>query len=213
MGGAKTQGGWFRLWLLLAALMVRPVAAQGGGGGWEAVRRTALARVQREYPGVKLEQVLAFYRQHAPDLLREWERYCRDFPDTPEVFLRQLLTEYLEIESLREENPVEYERMLRVQRLESRIREVGRDLQRLAVELEGQSSLTRPQQFLQFNRRKVELQTLLQESFQETQQHQQLELNRLEVEMQQLKSRLQERAANRETILRERFRVVSGLAW
>lgn len=207
------RSGQILLWLLLSAVILRPVAAQSGGGGWEEVRRAALARVQREFPGVKLEHVLSFYRKHAPDMLREWERYCRDFPETPEVFLRQLLTDYLEIESLREDNPVEYERMLRVQRLESRIREVGRDLQRLAVELEGQSSVSRPQQFLDFNRRKQELQKLLQESFQETQQHQQLELNRLEVEMQQLKSRLQERVANRETILRERFRVLSGLEW
>lgn len=204
------------LFLLMSPFMRLSAVAQGEAKvvpSWEDVRRTAFARIHQEFSRVKLEKVIAFYRKYAPDLLLEWERYCRDFPQTPEVFLRQLVVDYLEIESLREESPVEYERMLRVQRMESRIRGVGRELQRLAVELGGQTSLSRPQQFLEFNRKKGELQKLLQESFQETQQHQQLELNRLEVEMQQLQSRLQERAANQETILRERFRVLSGLEW
>jgi len=196
--------------LLMACSLLR---AQPAVESVEALQRAAWQQISLKYPEVAIEEIQQFYLEYAPDLLKEWNRFCLDRPSEAILFLQRMLDKYLAIERLKEINPQEYQRQLELQKLESRIRILAREVQVVAEKFEGKKATEEPGLYWELGLRKQELRRLLDQSFEESQQHQQIEINRLEAEMKMLKQRFQERSANREMILQERFRVLTGLDW
>lgn len=195
------------------ALACMQLLAQPEIESTEALQQDAWQQIRVKYPDIAPEAVQQFYLEYAPDLLKEWDRFCLDRPGEAIVFLQRMIDKYLSIERIKDVNPQEYERLLSVQKLESRIRVLSREVQVLAGKFEGKKATEEPGLYWELQLRKQELRQLLDESFEESQQYQQIEINRLETEMKMLKQRFQERSANREMILLERFRVLTGLDW
>jgi uncharacterized small protein (DUF1192 family) len=176
-----------------------------------ALQQEAWQQIIQKYPEITPEAVQQFYLEYAPDLLKEWDRFCLEHPTEALQFLQRMIDKYLSIERVKEVNPQEYQRLLKVQKMESRIRILSREIQLLADKFAGKEATEEPELYWELQLRKQELRKLLEQSFEESQQHQQIEINRLETEMKMLKQRFQERSANRAMILLERFRVLTGL--
>ncbi len=205
-----------RCYIHLLALMLLPCTllwAQPELESVEALQRDAWQQITAKYPEITANAVQEFYLEYAPDLLKEWDRFCLERPNEAGLFLQRMIEKFLAIQRVKDVNPQEYQRLLTVQKLESKIRIISKEIQNLAVQLEGKKATEEPKLYWEMQQQKQHLQRLLNESFEESQQHQQIEINRLEAEMKMLKQRFQERSANREMILQERFRVLTGLGW
>ena len=176
-----------------------------------ALQRDAWQQITAKYPEIAANAVQEFYLEYAPDLLKEWDRFCLDRPNEAVLFLQRMIDKFLAIQRVKDVNPQEYQRLLAMQKLESQIRISSKDVQNLAEQLEGKKATEEPKLYWELQQQKQELMRLLKESFEESQQHQQIEIRRLEAEMTMLKQRFQERSANQEMILQERFRVLTGM--
>ncbi len=187
------------------------VSAAAAEKAVQLVRRDAFAAVREKYPQINPDDVVAFHRQYAPDLLAEWERRCREEATSAKAYFLLLADNFAAIDILRKDDPDEYDRQIRQQLTESQVRSLSRQIQALAAE-EGEGA-GNPHQLLTRQRLKLELKHLLEKSFDEAQQRQLIEINRLEAEMRNLRRLADERAANRRLILGQRFYILTGDMW
>lgn len=161
-------------------------------------------------PGIRAADVKAFYQEYAPELLKEWARNCRELPSQAANFLQQLVDGYQDLQRLKTESPSVYQWQLRRLSNEIKLRQLGNEIKQINAALLGKTATEEPALVLEVHQKKQEMKKLLELTFEESQQHQQIEINRLEAEMKMLKRLLDERNANREHILQERFRTLSG---
>lgn len=177
----------------------------------QLVRQDAYAAVREKYPRINPDDVVAFHRQYAPDLLAEWERRCREESTGAKAYFLLLADNFAAIDVLKTDDPDEYDRQVRQQQTESRVRGLSRQIQALAGD--GGEGPGNPHRLLTRQRLKLELKHLLEQSFDEAQQRQLIEINRLEAEMRNLRRLADERAANRRLILGQRFYILTGDMW
>lgn len=176
----------------------------------QMTRQEAWEEAKKKYPHTKPEDIEEFHRQYAPDLILEWEKRCRERPTEAKKYFLLLADNFVAIDSVKDDDPEEYQRLLRQQLTESRLRELSRQIQLLAEPEVGETSPHRP---LLRQNLMLELKQLLEQSFDEAQQRQLIEINRLEAEMRNLRRLADERAANRRLILGQRFYLLTGEVW
>lgn len=194
-----------------AASAAPAVSAAAAEKAVQLVRQDAYAAVREKYPQINPDDVVAFHRQHAPDLLAEWDRRCRDESTGAKAYFLLLADNFAAIDVLRKDDPDEYERQVKQQATESQVRGLSRQIQALARE--GGVGVGAPHRLLTKQRLQLELKHLLEQSFDEAQQRQLIEINRLETEMRNLRRLADERAANRRLILGQRFYILTGDMW
>jgi hypothetical protein len=168
---------------------------------------------QQQNPGLSMQDIKAFYQEHAPDLLKEFADNVRQLPDQAAGFLQQLVNGYRDLQKIRKENPTLYQWQLRRLGEEVKIRRTAREIKQLEEFLHDKSAANESARVLELHQKKQELKKLLEEAFLASQQHQQIEINRLEAEMNMLKQLLEERNASRELILQEQYRKLTNSEW
>lgn len=164
-------------------------------------------------PGVSSIAVKEFYQKNAPDLLKELSFFLREDSSQARVFLQQLVTGYLELQKILVENPVLYQWQLRRLGEEVKIRRLSAEIKLLDGYMQDKSAPEKTAKLLELHQKKQELKKLLEEAFNNFQQHQQIEINRLEAEMQILKQLLEERSVSKDMILEEQYRKLTGTSW
>ena len=169
----------------------------------EAVEKAKKATAA--FAAVDAERMVAFYAVNAPDLLAEWQKRCVASPEKGLEYTNMLLKNFLEIDKFREANPEEYERLVKQQRTESQIRTISLEIQELAKRDDAKERL---------NELKLKLKQLMEDAFDEAQRRQLLEINRLENEVRNLRNLAEQRAANKQKILQQRFMLMTdGQEW
>ena len=178
----------------------------------QRVRQRVFQHLKARFPDLQVRAMLSFYREYGPDLFTEMQRKCACEPGEAEEYIRTLAEHFLEVDRVRKENPKEYERLLELEKLEFRARRLGRRIQALTAA--GTTALERNAGgMLALARARRELAELLASCFDSEQENQQIEVNRLEAEVRELRRLLEERAANREIILEQRYFQLTGEEW
>jgi hypothetical protein len=179
----------------------------------QLVREDGLESLRQQRPELDIAQLLAFYADYAPDLLAEWERRCAQHPSSADAYLSLLAEHYASVVKSKDEDPEEYERLLWQQRLESDVRQLSRRIQDLSRPDADDSLADTAARQLSLQGEKLRLRQLMEESFDRAQQRQLVEINRLENDVRDLRRLLSERAANRQLILEQRFKILTGEDW
>ena len=166
-----------------------------------------LKQLKAEYSALDSEKMLAFYGSNAPDLLVEWQKRCAASTEKGTEYAKLLIKNFLDIEKFRENSPEEYERLVRQQKTESLIRTTSLEIQNVAKQ-------DNPNDRERLNELKLTLRKLMEDAFDEAQRRQLLEINRLENEVRNLRNLAEQRAANKQSILQQRFKLLTdGQEW
>ena len=171
----------------------------------QTTQQSVLNAVLEQNPGIDGNELLDFCNEFTPDLLDEWKRLCAEQPEKAQNFLELLTKRFLKALSLREKDTSEYERFVKQLKTETQIRSLSRKIQLLVIEDESTQDERR--------QLKVQLAALMEKAFDDAQLQQQIEINRLENEVKNLRSLAEERAANKQFILRQRFLLLTGEEW
>lgn len=175
------------------------------------IRKRTMEEAVRKNPQLKPQEMMSFFEAHAPDLLDEWKRRCHFQPEDAQAYMDLLVNHFMNINKLRLTQPEEYKRLVQQQKTESRIREISRKIQMLVPKIAEDNNNDQLKNELQSS--KLELKTLMEKVFDETQTRQLVEINRLENELRGLKELAAERAANKQLILKQRFQILTGELW
>ncbi len=170
---------------------------------------TLEAAFKRVRPGSEPQAIIGFFKTNAPDLLDEIQAKRKDFPDAMDIFIAQLADRFAEIDAYRGEDQATYDRLVRQERQQCQVRKLAREIQRLGKPVEDKDADAQRQQDLA--KAKTELKVVLETVFDESQQQQLIELNRLESEVRDLRRLANDRAANKDFILKQRFEALTGL--
>ena len=166
-----------------------------------------LMQARKDNAGLDAEAMILFYAKNSPDLLSEWESRCMVSPEKGTDYLKLLIKNFRDIDKFRESNPEEYGRLVRLMQNESLIRTTSLEIQNLA-KLDTQESKEKLQEL------KLKLRKLMEDAFDEAQRRQILEINRLENEVRNLRNLAEQRAANKNSILQQRFILLTnGQEW
>ncbi len=171
----------------------------------QTTQQSVLNAVLEQNPGIDGDELLDFCNEFTPDLLDEWKRLCSEQPEKAQNYLELLTKRFLKALSLREKDTSEYERFVKQLKNETQILTLSRRIQLLDIEDENTQD--------ERKQLKVQLSTLMEKAFDEAQLQQQIEINRLENEVRNLRSLAEERAANKQFILRQRFLLLTGEEW
>ena len=177
----------------------------------QRTRQRIFQRLKVRFPDLQMRAMLDFYRENGPDLFAEIQHQCAHAPAEAEDYVRTLAEHFMELERVRRDNPEEYKRLLALEKLEYRARILGRQIQRLSADKDKSGGKVGT--LLPLARARRELAELLTKCFETEQQNQQIEVNRLEAEVRELRRFLEERAANKEIILQQRFFQLAGEEW
>ena len=170
-----------------------------------ATQQAILKEVVEQNQGMNGDELLAFCNEACPDLLDEWKRLCQEQPDKAKNYLELLAKRYLKAITLRNRDTSEYDRYVIQLKNETQIRTLSRRIQLLEIDDEN----TQEERKLLKN----QLAALMEKAFDDAQIQQQIEINRLENEVRSLRSLAEERAANKQFILRQRFLLLTGEEW
>ncbi|MBR4222314.1 MAG: hypothetical protein IKR81_14225 [Victivallales bacterium] len=170
-----------------------------------AVQQSILKEVVEQNQGLDGNELLAFCNDACPDLLDEWKRLCQEQPDKAKTYLELLTKRYLKAIALRNRDTAEYDRYVKQLKNETQIRTLSRRIQLL--EIDDDNTQDERKQL------KLQLAALMEKAFDDAQLQQQIEINRLENEVRNLRSLAEERAANKQFILRQRFLLLTGEEW
>ena len=189
-------------------------AAQTHGNTAE-IRATSAAedllirKLTESFPDLSLEEMMAFCKRSNPEALEEYREVHRENPAAAEALLRQLAGRYGELQEVRAKRPEEYERLVKIDRMESRSRRLARRIRTLAKAV-AEDDANRVVLEPDLDRAREELKNLLQRVFTSIQQNQLIEINRLEAELRELRRLVEEREANNQLILQRRFSQLTG---
>jgi hypothetical protein len=154
--------------------------------------------------------MLGYYRENAPDLLEEIEKRRKAYPEAMDTYLGQLADHFQEVDKLRGEDNAMYDRMVRQERQQCQVRKLSRDIQKLSKPGKNETKEAAEQRLALLKESRLQLRKLLEQAFDETQQQQLIQINRLESEVRDLRRLATERSKNRNYILQERFRTLTG---
>ncbi len=172
-------------------------------------RQEAFRRIEESHPGLKVDELWDFHKQHVPDRIQEFERACKTSGGRAQAILVRMADRYLELQEFRAHSPDEYKRLVELEELESRGRELGRRVATLARSVRGPDDVG----YKSLQETRQELRTVLEACFERSQQNHLIELNRLEAEVRDLRALLQQRQGARELILQQRFLDLTGVPW
>ena len=170
-----------------------------------AVQQTILKEVVEQNQGIDGNELLAFCNDACPDLLDEWKRLCQEQPDKAKNYLELLAKRYIKATTLRNRDTAEHDRYIKQLKNETQIRTLSRRIQLLEIDDENTQE--------ERKQLKSQLATLMEKAFDDAQLQQQIEINRLENEVRNLRNLAEERAANKQFILRQRFLLLTGEEW
>lgn len=192
-------------WLAWAIVLMAAVAF----GDYEELQET----VKRVRPNVDVEAMMAYYRTNAPDLLEEIEKRRVAYPEAMDAYLGQLADHFQEIDKLRGEDNVMYERKVKEERQQCQVRRLSKTVQQLSKTPAEEGADAKAEREKQLKAVRLQLRKLLEAAFDEAQQQQLIQINRLESEVRDLRRVATERSKNRGYILQERFRTLTGEEW
>ena len=192
-------------WLAWAIVLMAAVAF----GDYEELQET----VKRIRPNVDAEAMMAYYRTNAADLLEEIEKRRAAYPEAMDAYLGQLADHFQEIDKLRGEDNVMYERKVKEERQQCQVRRLSRTVQQLSKAPAEEGADAKAEREKQLKAARLQLRKLLEAAFDEAQQQQLIQINRLESEVRDLRRVATERSKNRGYILQERFRTLTGEEW
>ena len=192
-------------WLVGVVVLMAAVAF----GDYEELQET----VKRVRPNVDAEAMMAYYRTNAPDLLEEIEKRRAAYPEAMDAYLGQLADHFQEIDKLRGEDNVMYERKVKEERQQCQVRRLSKTVQQLAKAPAEEGADAKAEREKQLKAARLQLRKLLEAAFDEAQQQQLIQINRLESEVRDLRRVATERSKNRGYILQERFRTLTGEEW
>ena len=179
-----------------------------------AVAQEELAEsLKRVRPNVEADAMLQYYRANAPDLLEEIEKRRKAYPEAMDAYLGQLADHFQEVDKLRGEDNAMYDRMVRQEKQQCEVRKLSRDIQQLAKAPKKEPKNVEEQRLAQLKEARAQLRKLLEQAFDEAQQQQLIQINKLESEVRDLRRLATERSKNRQYILQERFRTLTGEEW
>ncbi len=160
-----------------------------------------------EFAALDSKRMIEFYNSNAPDLIVEWQKRCTLSAEKGTEYTRLMIKNFLDIDKFRENNPEEYERLVKQQQNESLIRTTSLEIQILAKKNDDNDRE-------RLNELKLKLKKLMEDAFDEAQRRQILEINRLENEVRNLRNLAEQRAANKQSILQQRFILLTdGQEW
>ncbi len=156
--------------------------------------------------------MIEFFQEVAPDRLVELDKACAKSLREAEQCARNLAETFKAYQQVRKENPEEYRRLVEIEKLESEVRRLGAKVRELVEALKGGGGRgeVRTDTILALRAAKQELVAALEKGFVVSQQNQLIELNRLEAEVRELRQLLAGRGEQREAILAQRFRELTG---
>lgn len=214
------RGGWLGLALLPALITLgglraqTPSTASAEAEGHGAVPPATLSQIREllapSYPTLDVSAMLDYYSRTSPDIHTEIRSHVEGREEDAGAYLSRLADHYQRLDRIRQRNPTEFERLMNLDLLESRARMLGRLILQLNGALTDGSADDATATRAAMNRAKDELRGVLERAFDGTQQNQRIELNRLEAELRTMRRLLDERAAKRDLIIRQRFIELCG---
>ncbi len=199
-------------WALLTLCLLLPARAEETDEETRRAvqnRQEAFRQIEESHPGLKVSELWDFHKRHAPDRILDFERACKASGGKAQAILVRMADRYLELEELRGHSPDEYQRLVELEKLESRARDLGRRVAALARSVRNPDDVG----YKSLQETRQELRTVLEACFERSQQNHLIELNRLEAEVRDLRALLQQRQGARELILQQRFLDISGTPW
>ncbi|NLF19568.1 MAG: hypothetical protein GX595_20250 [Lentisphaerae bacterium] len=200
------------LLVLSCSLSAAPAAAPSAA---DAAASPALAGAVRDlltasHPSLDVGAMLDYYSRTSPDIHAEIRTHIQGRAEDAAAYLGRLADHYQRLDRIRERNPDEFERLLNLDLLESRARMLGRLVLQSQAALNDGTADDAAAVRAAMTRAKEELRGVLERAFDNTQQNQRIELNRLEAELRTMRRLLDERAAKRDLIIRQRFIELCG---
>ncbi len=162
------------------------------------------------YPDLDAGALLDYYSRTSPDIHAEIRSRIESRAEDTAAYLSRLADHFQRLERVRQRSPTEFERLQNLDLLESRARMLGRLILQSNAALTDGSAEDASAVRASMNRAKEELRSVLERAFDGTQQNQRIELNRLEAELRTMRRLLDERAAKRDLIIRQRFIELCG---
>ena len=195
------------MWRMMVILAVAAACLATAG---EAELLETLKHVR---PNVEAEAMLGYYRENAPDLLEEIEKRRKAYPEAMNAYLGQLADHFQEVDKLRGEDNAAYDRMVKKEKQQCQVRRLSREIQQLAKPAKNEAKDAADQRLALLKESRLQLRKLLEQAFDEAQQQQLIQINKLESEVRDLRRLVTERSKNRQYILQERFRTLTGEDW
>ena len=169
--------------------------------------------VKRVRPNVDADAMLKYYQTNAPDLLDEIEKRRKAYPDAMDNYTGQLADHFQEIDKLRGEDNALYERKVSEERQQCQVRNLSREIQKLAKPVNDETDVAKDERLARLKAARLRLRKVLETAFDEAQKQQLSRINDLESEVRDLRRLAAERSANRDYILHQRFRTLTGEDW
>ena len=159
--------------------------------------------LRKEFPELDSGACVRFYLAHGWMSLSELDPLLKDAPQKARQTARDLARNFLHIEQVRETNPDEHARLVRIERLKNDSRILARQItQDGAAPLPpAERKAAKPQ----LERLQKQLVELLASIFAAKSQNQLIEINRLEAELNEMKRLLKQREASRGLIIRDSY--------
>ena len=166
----------------------------------DTARERTLKEVARQFPGIKVDEMLDFYEQNAPDTLNEWRVRCIYTPNTAQAYLNALAKRYSTIEDMRKKAPDFYLYNVEQLRMEMEIRKLSYAIKTMRQNKEDPN---------QIQELKAKLETVLKNSFDKSQEMEEKKLKNMEAQLNELKSQIHKRAANRDLIIQQKLKLLT----
>ena len=166
----------------------------------DATRERTLKEMTRQFPAINVDDMLDFYEQNAPDTLNEWRIRCIYTPNSAQDYLNSLAKRYSVIEDMHKKEPDFYQYNIEQLRMEMDIRKLSYAIKTL------QQQKGNGEQILEL---KAKLEKLLKDSFDKAQEMEEKKMRKMEAQLNDFKAQIQKRAANRDIILQQKFKLLT----
>ena len=166
----------------------------------DATRERTLKEISRLFPDIKIDDMLEFYEQNAPDTLNEWRIRCIYTPNTAQDYLNSLAKRYSIIEDMRKKAPDFYQYNVEQLRMEMEIRKLSYAIRTLQQ---------RKDDINQIQELKTKLEIVLKISFDKSQEMEEKKMRKMEAQLNELKSQIQKRAANKDLIIQQKLKLLT----
>ena len=137
-----------------------------------------LKYIRNTFPKLNPETMVKFYQQYNPDVLREFKEKCDNDPEAAQKHLRRMARHFLKISRLQKNRPEEHTRLLEIERMDSKMRQLTRKIRDWEKTNPKAAQIPDARQ-TDISQTKTELKNLLDRIFAATQQKQLIEINRL----------------------------------
>lgn len=166
-------------------------------------------RLDRQFPKKSHVPVLDFYEQNGPGFLFELDNRCQQSPESGADYFEELRARLKRIHEARQVHKSAEQHLLKIVHRQNECLERARRVRHLHRSLNLKESSRNDLKNRILSEEKQLLQALG-ELFISVQQHQLIEIQRLEAELTELRRLIQQRDANRESIIQAQFDELVG---